>query len=88
MMKRSSSTITFGYKLKEDTKTLEPIEKEISGLKERQDGVKTEAYSRRGAVEILQSQTGRKWSAMGLKKIIDKDKLKETPTTWILGKDK
>ena len=87
MMKRSSSTIPFGYKLKEDN-TLEPIEKELSVLKEMKDGVKAGAFSLRGAVEILESQTGRKLSAMGLKKIIDKDKLKETPTTGILGKDK
>ena len=86
-MKRSSSTIPFGYKLKEDN-TLEPIEKELSVLKEMKDGVKAGAFSLRGAVEILESQTGRKLSAMGLKKIIDKDKLKETPTTGILGKDK
>ncbi len=87
MMKRSSSTIPFGYKLKEDN-TLEPIDKELSVLKEMKDGVKAGAFSLRGAVEILESQTGRKLSAMGLKKIIDKDKLKETPTTGILGKDK
>tara|TARA_B100000900_G_C20565108_1_gene710703 strand:- start:1028 stop:1288 length:261 start_codon:yes stop_codon:yes gene_type:complete len=86
-MKRSSSTIPFGYKLKEDN-TLEPIDKELSVLKEMKDGVKAGAFSLRGAVEILESQTGRKLSAMGLKKIIDKDKLKETPTTGILGKDK
>tara|TARA_B100000683_G_C12407598_1_gene522349 strand:+ start:38 stop:301 length:264 start_codon:yes stop_codon:yes gene_type:complete len=87
MMKRSSSTIPFGYKLKEDN-TLEPIDKELSVLKEMKDGVKAGAFSLRGAVEILESQTGRKLSAMGLKKIIDKDKSKETPTTGILGKDK
>mgnify|MGYP001455104085 CR=1 FL=1 len=87
MMKRSSSTIPFGYRLKEDN-TLEPIDKELSVLKEMKDGVKAGAFSLRGAVEILESQTGRKLSAMGLKKIIDKDKLKETPTTGILGKDK
>ena len=87
MMKRSSSTIPFGYKLKEDN-TLEPIDKELSVLKEMKDGVKAGAFSLRGAVEILESQTGRKLSAMGLKKIIDKDKPKETPTTGILGKDK
>tara|TARA_R100000081_G_scaffold16606_1_gene6834 strand:- start:188 stop:448 length:261 start_codon:yes stop_codon:yes gene_type:complete len=86
-MKRSSSTIPFGYRLKEDN-TLEPIDKELSVLKEMKDGVKAGAFSLRGAVEILESQTGRKLSAMGLKKIIDKDKLKETPTTGILGKDK
>jgi hypothetical protein len=87
MMKRSSSTIPFGYKLKEDN-TLEPVEKELEVLKEMKDGVKAGAFSLRGAVEILESQTGRKLSAMGLKKIIDKDKSKETPTTGILGKDK
>ena len=87
MKKRSSSTIPFGYRLKEDN-TLEPIDKELSVLKEMKDGVKAGAFSLRGAVEILESQTGRKLSAMGLKKIIDKDKLKETPTTGILGKDK
>ena len=87
MMKRSSSTIPFGYRLKEDN-TLEPVEKELEVLKEMKDGVKAGAFSLRGAVEILESQTGRKLSAMGLKKIIDKDKLKETPTTGILGKDK
>lgn len=87
MMKRSSSTIPFGYKLKEDN-TLEPVEKELEVLKEMKNGVKAGAFSLRGAVEILESQTGRKLSAMGLKKIIDKDKSKETPTTGILGKDK
>ena len=86
-MKRSSSTIPFGYKLKEDN-TLEPVEKELEVLKEMKDGVKAGAFSLRGAVEILESQTGRKLSAMGLKKIIDKDKSNETPTTGILGKDK
>ena len=74
MMKRSSSTIPFGYKLGEDNKTLEVVDKEISALKEMKDGVKSGAFSLRGAVEILEHQTGRKLSAMGLKKIIDKDK--------------
>jgi hypothetical protein len=37
------------------------------------DGVKSGAFSLRGAVDILEHQTGRKLSAMGLKKIIDKD---------------
>ena len=87
LKRRTTSTIPFGYRLKEDN-TLEPIEKELSVLKEMKDGVKAGAFSLRGAVEILESQTGRKLSAMGLKKIIDKDKLKETPTTGILGKDK
>ena len=79
MMKRSSSTIPFGYKLKEDN-TLEPIDKELSVLKEMKDGVKAGAFSLRGAVEILESQTGRKLSAMGLKKIIDE-------WTWVFNGD-
>ena len=87
MMNRSSSTIPFGYKLKEDNKTLEPIEKEINALKEMKDSVKAGAFSLRGAVEILESQTGRKLSAMGLKKIIDKDKSKEQPKPSLLQKD-
>ena len=74
MMKRNSSTIPFGYKLGEDNKTLEVVDKEVSALKEIKDGVKSGAFSLRGAVEILEHQTGRKLSAMGLKKIIDKDK--------------
>ena len=74
MMKRNSSTIPFGYKLGEDNKTLEIVDKEVSALKEMKDGVKSGAFSLRGAVEILEHQTGRKLSAMGLKKIIDKDK--------------
>jgi hypothetical protein len=87
MINRSSSTIPFGYKLKEDNKTLEPIEKEINALKEMKDSVKAGAFSLRGAVEILESQTGRKLSAMGLKKIIDKDKSKEQPKPSLLQKD-
>ena len=73
IINRSSSTIPFGYKLNEDNKTLEPIEKEINALEDIKDGVKSGAFSLRGAVEILESQTGRSLSAMGLKKIIDKD---------------
>ena len=87
MTNRSSSTIPFGYKLKEDNKTLEPIEKEINALKEMKDSVKAGAFSLRGAVEILESQTGRKLSAMGLKKIMDKDKSKEQPKPSLLQKD-
>ena len=86
MNKRRSSTIPYGYKLKED-KTLEPIEKEIKALDDAKEGVKAGAFSLRGAVEIMESQTGRSLSAMGLKKIIDKDSTKEKPTTGLLSKD-
>jgi len=73
MRKRNSSTIPFGYKLSEDNKTLEKVDKELSSLNEMKDGVKSGAFSLRGAVEILEHQTGRKLSPMGLKKIIDND---------------
>ena len=77
-MRRNSSTIPFGYKLADDDKTLVPVAKEIESLNEMKDGVKSGAFSLRGAVEILEHQTGRKLSAMGLKKIIDKDKPEPT----------
>ena len=72
-MRRNSSTIPFGYRLGDDDKTLVPVTKEIESLKEMKDGVKSGAFSLRGAVEILEHQTGRKLSAMGLKKIIDRE---------------
>ena len=72
MRKRNSSTIPFGYKLSEDNKTLEKVDKELSSLNEMKDGVRSGAFSLRGAVEILEHQTGRKLSPMGLKKIIDR----------------
>ena len=73
MKRRNSSTIPFGYKLLEDNKTLVKVDKELSALNEIKDGVKSGAFSLRGAVEILEHQTGRKLSAMGLKKIIDRE---------------
>ena len=88
MIKRNSSTIPFGYKLGEDNKTLEVVDKEVSALKEMKDGVKSGAFSLRGAVEILEHQTGRKLSAMGLKKIIDKDKPEpKTESKGLLSKN-
>ena len=73
MNRRTSSTIPFGYKLNSDNKTLEKVPLELKALNEAKDGVKKGAFSLRGAVEILESNTGRKLSAMGLKKMIDKD---------------
>tara|TARA_R100000458_G_C8249167_1_gene226462 strand:+ start:672 stop:953 length:282 start_codon:yes stop_codon:yes gene_type:complete len=90
-MRRSSSTIPFGYKLGDDEKTLVPVAKEIESLNEMKDGVKSGAFSLRGAVDILEHQTGRKLSAMGLKKIIDKDTpapTKEQPKGLLSRDDK
>ena len=77
MKRRNSSTIPFGYKLSTDNKTLEKVDKEISALSEMKDGVKSGAFSLRGGVEILEHQTGRKLSPMGLKKIIDRDNIEK-----------
>ena len=55
------------------------------------DGVKSGAFSLRGAVDILEHQTGRKLSAMGLKKIMDKDipePIKEQPKGLLSRDDK
>ena len=86
MKRRSSSTIPFGYKLSDDNKTLVQVDKEVSALSEIKDGVRAGAFSLRGAVEILEHQTGRKLSAMGLKKIIDRDDLTDKPT-GLLSRD-
>ena len=86
MIRRNSSTIPFGYKLSEDNKTLDKVDKELSALNEIKDGVKAGAFSLRGGVEILQHQTGRKLSAMGLKKIIDRDDLTDKPN-GLLSRD-
>ena len=88
MKRRNSSTIPFGYKLSEDNKTLEKVDKELSALNEIKDVVKAGAFSLRGGVEILQHQTGRKLSAMGLKKIIDRDDLTDKPTGLLSRDDK
>ena len=87
MKRRSSSTIPFGYKLSDDNKTLVQVDKEVSALNEIKDGVRAGAFSLRGAVEILEHQTGRKLSAMGLKKIIDKYK-NEKPNGLLSRDDK
>jgi len=88
MKRRNSSTIPFGYKLSEDNKTLEKVDKELSALNEIKDGVKAGAFSLRGGVEILQHQTGRKLSAMGLKKIIDREDLTDKPNGLLSRDDK
>jgi hypothetical protein len=87
MRRRNSSTIPFGYKLSEDNKTLIKVDKEISALTEMKDGVKSGAFSLRGAVDMLEHHTGRKLSAMGLKKIIDRDDLIEDKPTGLLSRD-
>jgi hypothetical protein len=73
MNRRNSSTIPFGYKLNSDNKTLEEVPEQLEALNKAKEHVKKGAYSLRNAVEMLEHDTGRKLSAMGLKKMIDKD---------------
>ena len=86
MNRRNSSTIPFGYKLSSDNKTLEEVPQEIKALQDAKEGVKAGAFSLRSAVEILEHNTGRKLSAMGLKKIIDKDVKQTTPSNGLLSR--
>lgn len=76
--RRTSSTIPYGYVLTGD-KTLEPVEKEIKALEDAKEGVRVGAFSLRNAVELLEHETGRKLSPMGLKKIIDRDTNRPSP---------
>ena len=73
-MRRSSSTIPFGYKLDEKNDALlEPILKEIEALDMVVDLIKSQALSLREGAIWLEYQTGRKLSHSGLKKIASKD---------------
>ena len=86
--RRSSSTIPFGYKLNSDNKTLEEVPEQLEALNKAKQNVKKGAYSLRGAVEMLEHSTGRKLSAMGLKKMIDKDnKQYQSNTNGLLSRN-
>lgn len=87
MNRRNSSTIPFGYELDTDNKTLVEVPEQIEALKEAKANVKKGAYSLRGAVEMLEHNTGRKLSAMGLKKIIDKDVTTTSNTNGLLSRN-
>ena len=72
-MKRSSSTIPFGYKLDEtNTKMLIPIPEQIEALAKIVVLIKQRVLSLREGVLYLEHQTGRPLSHMGLKKIAAK----------------
>lgn len=81
LMRRTSSTIPFGYKLSKDPHYLEPVPEEQEELEHIKDLVKSKALSLRDGAEWLSFSTGRTLSHVGLKKIIDKDarRLAEAP---------
>jgi hypothetical protein len=63
---RKTSTIPFGYKLDEDTKTLLPIEKELEAYKKAKTYLQSCSY--REVASWLTATTGRKISPQGLRK--------------------
>ena len=72
-MRRSSSTIPFGYKLDEkNTALLEPVEDQLEALKKILPLIQDQSISLREGSLYLESITGRKLSHMGLKKIAAK----------------
>jgi len=74
-MRRSSSTIPFGYKLNENNpELLTAIPEQLEELDKMIEMIKTKTLSLREASVYLEYKTGRKISHWGLKKIADKTK--------------
>lgn len=74
-MRRSSSTIPFGYKLSEsDNQMLEPVQEELQMLDKILPMVKDKTISLREGSMWLTHETGRSISHMGLKKIAEQRK--------------
>ena len=74
-LRRSSSTIPFGYKLSEsDNQMLEPVQKELQMLDKILPMVKDKTISLREGSMWLTHETGRSISHMGLEKIAEQRK--------------
>lgn len=72
-IRRTSSTIPFGYVLDENFEGyLKPIPEEITLLKEVAESVFHGEISLGIGVDWLEAETGRKMSRPGLKKVVDK----------------
>jgi hypothetical protein len=73
IMRRTSSTIPFGYKLNEDnTELLDVVPEEIEALDKIIPMIKDKTISLREGSVWLTHETGRSISHMGLKKIADR----------------
>ena len=71
-IRRSSSTIPFGYKLNEsDNQMLEPVAKELEVLDKVLPLIRDKTLSLRDGSMWLTHETGRSISHMGLKKIAE-----------------
>ena len=77
-IKRTTSTIPFGYELDISTGYLKPIEQELKALTEVEAMIVDEEVSLQTEVDWLEYETGRKISTPGLKKHIDKKYGKRT----------
>jgi hypothetical protein len=72
-MRRSSSTIPFGYKLNDDDSSLlDPIPEQLEALETIIPMVKNQSLSLREASTYITHLTGRSISHEGLKKIASK----------------
>ena len=72
-MRRSSSTIPFGYKLdEEDTTKLVEVPEELEVLNDILPLIKNQSLSLREGSLYISQKTGRSLSLMGLKKIAEK----------------
>ena len=72
-IRRTSSTIPFGYELDENfAGYLKPITEELQILKEVSEAVFHGEISLGIGVDWLEAETGRKMSRPGLKKYVDK----------------
>jgi hypothetical protein len=72
-MRRSSSTIPFGYKLDDgNVELLTPVQEQLEALNKILPMIKDRTISLREGSLYLESITGRKLSHMGLKKIADR----------------
>jgi len=72
-MRRSSSTIPYGYKLNEDdTALLDPVADQLEALNTIIPMIQDRTISLREGSLYLESVTGRKLSHMGLKKIAER----------------
>tara|TARA_R110001632_G_scaffold21663_1_gene63070 strand:+ start:2966 stop:3193 length:228 start_codon:yes stop_codon:yes gene_type:complete len=72
-MRRSSSTIPYGYKLNEENpEVVEPVEKELEALEEIVPLVKDRQLSLADGAMYLEAMTERSISPWGLNKLIRK----------------
>jgi len=72
-IRRTSSTIPFGYELDENYDGyLKPVQEELSTLKEVAESIFHNEISLGVGVDWLEAETGRSMSRPGLKKYVDK----------------